>query len=115
MSTHSHPFSTRKTTAASLLFIVLVALLAILSPRLSNVVVVTLPQLSPARFTASRVASLFRISITPRAFSKMAYEKEQQVAIAAVLKACDVAQATFQKLVNDETVTKKDKSPVTGR
>lgn len=45
----------------------------------------------------------------------MAYEKEQQVAIAAVLKACDVAQATFQKLVNDETVTKKDKSPVTGK
>lgn len=42
------------------------------------------------------------------------YEREQQVAIAAVLKACDVAQATFQKLVNDETVTKKDKSPVTG-
>lgn len=43
----------------------------------------------------------------------MAYQREQEVAIAAVLKACDVAQATFQKLVNDETVTKKDKSPVT--
>lgn len=52
--------------------------------------------------------------LSGRAFTKMAYEKEQQVAIAAVLKACDVAQATFQKLVNDETVTKKDKSPVTG-
>lgn len=52
---------------------------------------------------------------TPRASHNMAYEKEQKVAIAAVLKACDVAQATFQKLVNDETVTKKDKSPVTGK
>ena len=44
----------------------------------------------------------------------MSYKHEQEVAVAAVLKACDVAQATFQKLVNDETVTKKDKSPVTG-
>lgn len=44
----------------------------------------------------------------------MSYQREQEVAVAAVLKACDVAQATFQKLVNDETVTKKDKSPVTG-
>ncbi|CAD6568076.1 MAG: hypothetical protein CYPHOPRED_002314 [Cyphobasidiales sp. Tagirdzhanova-0007] len=43
----------------------------------------------------------------------MSYKHEQEVAVAAVLKACDVAQATFQKLVNDETVTKKDKSPVT--
>lgn len=42
------------------------------------------------------------------------YEQEQKVAIAAVLKACDVAQATFQKLVKNETVTKSDKSPVTG-
>ena len=43
------------------------------------------------------------------------YPREQAVAIAAVLKACQVAQSTFQKLVNDETVTKKDKSPVTGQ
>ena len=42
------------------------------------------------------------------------YAREQEVAIAAVLKACQVAQSTFQKLVTDETVTKKDKSPVTG-
>lgn len=42
------------------------------------------------------------------------YAKEIGVAVSAVLKACDVAQATFQRLVNDETVTKKDKSPVTG-
>ncbi|KAL7004904.1 3'(2'),5'-bisphosphate nucleotidase [Cystobasidiomycetes sp. EMM_F5] len=41
------------------------------------------------------------------------YDRELQVAVAAVLKACHVAQATFQRLVNDETVTKKDKSPVT--
>jgi 3'(2'), 5'-bisphosphate nucleotidase len=46
--------------------------------------------------------------------SSSSYPREQAVAIAAVLKACQVAQATFQKLVNDETVTKKDKSPVTG-
>lgn len=48
------------------------------------------------------------------ASSKSSYPREQAVAVAAVLKACQVAQATFQKLVNDETVTKKDKSPVTG-
>lgn len=41
------------------------------------------------------------------------YAREQEVAVAAVLKACQVAQLTFQNLVNDETVTKKDKSPVT--
>lgn len=43
-----------------------------------------------------------------------AYEKERQVAIAAVLQASRVAQEVFKSLVTEETITKLDKSPVTG-
>ena len=38
---------------------------------------------------------------------------ERKVAIAAVVKACQVCQQVFKALVNEETLTKKDKSPVT--
>ncbi|KAJ2827704.1 3'(2'),5'-bisphosphate nucleotidase [Coemansia erecta] len=39
--------------------------------------------------------------------------KEREVAIAAVERASRVCQAVFKRLVTDETLTKKDKSPVT--
>lgn len=43
----------------------------------------------------------------------MAYEKEQEVAIAAVLQAAELCRQVRFALVTDETVAKKDKSPVT--
>ena len=39
---------------------------------------------------------------------------EKQVAIAAVQRACRLTSSVFNKLVTSETVTKNDKSPVTG-
>ena len=39
---------------------------------------------------------------------------EQQVAIAAVRRACSLTTAVFNKLVVGETLVKGDKSPVTG-
>lgn len=43
----------------------------------------------------------------------MAYEKERSVAIEAVRKACGLCQAVQAALVSEETLAKKDKSPVT--
>ncbi|KAF8485401.1 putative MET22-protein ser/thr phosphatase [Gautieria morchelliformis] len=43
----------------------------------------------------------------------VAYALEKQVAISAVLRACNLASSVFNKLVKNETVTKDDKSPVT--
>ena len=40
---------------------------------------------------------------------------EQQVAIAAVRRACVLTTTVFNKLVAGETLVKGDKSPVTGR
>ena len=40
---------------------------------------------------------------------------ERAVAIYAVLKACKVCQNVFNKLVSSEKVTKKDRTPVTGK
>ncbi|KAL1915565.1 uncharacterized protein VTP21DRAFT_6689 [Calcarisporiella thermophila] len=45
--------------------------------------------------------------------SALTYAVERAVAIQAVLKATQVCQTVFQKLVTEETLTKKDKSPVT--
>ncbi|KAG0303369.1 hypothetical protein BGZ98_006756 [Dissophora globulifera] len=45
--------------------------------------------------------------------SALAFAAERAVAIHAVLAASKVCQRVFTKLVNGETVTKKDKSPVT--
>ena len=42
------------------------------------------------------------------------YEAEKQVAIAAVRRACALTASVFNKLVKNETLTKDDKSPVTG-
>ena len=44
----------------------------------------------------------------------VAYALEKQVAISAVLRACSLTSSVFNKLVKNETVTKDDKSPVTG-
>ena len=38
----------------------------------------------------------------------------QQIAIAAVRRACVLTASVFNKLVKQETLTKDDKSPVTG-
>jgi hypothetical protein len=43
------------------------------------------------------------------------YSKERTVAIDAVLTASKVCQSVFQHLVANETLTKNDKSPVTGK
>ena len=39
---------------------------------------------------------------------------EKQIAIAAVRRACVLTASVFNKLVKQETLTKDDKSPVTG-
>ena len=44
----------------------------------------------------------------------VAYALEKQVAISAVRRACSLTSSVFNKLVKNETVTKDDKSPVTG-
>ena len=43
----------------------------------------------------------------------MAYEVERQVAVEAVLKACTLCRTVQEALVSEETMAKKDKSPVT--
>ncbi|KAF8602184.1 putative MET22-protein ser/thr phosphatase [Ceratobasidium sp. AG-I] len=43
----------------------------------------------------------------------VAYALEKQVAIAAVSRACGLTASIFKRLVNTETLTKGDKSPVT--
>ena len=42
------------------------------------------------------------------------FATEQQVAIAAVRRACTLTTAVFNNLVKGETLVKGDKSPVTG-
>lgn len=44
----------------------------------------------------------------------LTYEAEKQIAIAAVRRACALTASVFNKLVKNETLTKDDKSPVTG-
>ncbi|KAK9729550.1 3'(2'),5'-bisphosphate nucleotidase [Basidiobolus ranarum] len=62
------------------------------------------------RILASRAYNNFRCSF----FRTMSsYAQEKTVAIDAVLRASRVCQNVFQKLVSNETITKKDKSPVT--
>lgn len=43
----------------------------------------------------------------------MAYDREMQVALEAVRQACRLCQAVQQSLVTDDTIAKKDRSPVT--
>ena len=43
------------------------------------------------------------------------FTTERQVAITAVRRACGLTSAVFNQLVKDETLTKGDKSPVTGK
>ncbi len=43
----------------------------------------------------------------------MSYERERQIAIEAVLKACQLCERVQRILVTDDTVAKSDKSPVT--
>ena len=43
------------------------------------------------------------------------FATERQVAITAVRRACGLTSAVFNKLVKNETLTKGDKSPVTGK
>jgi len=44
----------------------------------------------------------------------VSFALEQQVAIAAVRRACALTMTVFNKLVAGETLVKGDKSPVTG-
>lgn len=52
-------------------------------------------------------------SIHPLTMS-VPFAAEKQVAVAAVRRACLLTSSVFNKLVKNETVTKDDKSPVTG-
>ena len=47
--------------------------------------------------------------------SQQAYWPEEQVAVAAVRRACRLTSSVFNKLVRNEVLTKKDNSPVTGK
>jgi len=68
----------------------------------------------------NHVVSLSKLLRVPecrrRLFTTMsqAYATEEQVAIAAVRRACHLTSSVFNKLVRNETLTKGDKSPVTG-
>jgi 3'(2'), 5'-bisphosphate nucleotidase len=42
------------------------------------------------------------------------YALERQLALSAVRRACALTSSVFNKLVKNETLTKGDKSPVTG-
>lgn len=42
------------------------------------------------------------------------YATEKRVALAAVRRACALTSSVFNNLVKNETLTKGDKSPVTG-
>jgi 3'(2'), 5'-bisphosphate nucleotidase len=44
----------------------------------------------------------------------LSFATEKQVAVAAVRRACRLTSSVFNKLVKNETLTKDDKSPVTG-
>lgn len=44
-----------------------------------------------------------------------AYATEKQLAVAAVRRACTLTSNVFNKLVKNETLTKNDKTPVTGK
>ena len=43
-----------------------------------------------------------------------AYRTEEQVAVTTMHRACYLTSSIFNKLVKNETLTKGDKSPVTG-
>lgn len=43
------------------------------------------------------------------------FAAERQVAISAVRRACGLTSAVFNKLIKNETLTKGDRSPVTGK
>lgn len=52
---------------------------------------------------------------TSHIMAKAALALERKVAIQAVLQASKVCQSVFKNLVSGETITKNDKSPVTGK
>ena len=60
--------------------------------------------------------AFFRYFTAGRKFVSMSisYTAEKQVAISAVRRACVLTDLVFNKLVKNETLTKDDKSPVTG-
>lgn len=44
----------------------------------------------------------------------LAFAAERQLAVAAVQRACILTSSVFNKLIKNETLTKDDKTPVTG-
>jgi hypothetical protein len=63
----------------------------------------------------SRWAVFLPISLYTRTITmSIPYATEKQVAISAVRRACVLTDSVFNKLVKNETMTKEDKSPVTG-
>lgn len=67
-------------------------------------------------FKRTSPSSLFaRTNTMSSSSASQPYAREQQIAIAAVLKASLLAQKIQQELVGSGGVQKKDKSPVTGQ
>lgn len=62
-------------------------------------------------FRPKNVTILFRRSLT----MPLPFATEKQVALAAVRRACALTSSVFNNLVKNETLTKGDKSPVTGK
>lgn len=61
------------------------------------------------------VRNLLLRQISHRSYSmSLTFAAEKQVAVAAVRRACLLTSSVFNKLVKNETLTKDDKSPVTG-
>lgn len=83
------------------------------NPNLPRLLTFTL--LPPCRLSSRDLS--YSILITYHTtFAKMslAFAAEKQVAIAAVRRACVLTSSVFNQLVKNETLTKDDKSPVTG-
>ena len=83
--------------------------IAILTPSARAMHVYRRTNVQPASCSGKNISSTF---ISPTMSDT--YFAEKQVAIAAVRRACALTSSVFNKLVRNETLTKDDKSPVTG-
>lgn len=49
-----------------------------------------------------------------RSIMSLTFALEKEVAVAAVMRACSLTSSVFNNLIKGETLSKDDKSPVTG-
>ena len=69
----------------------------------------------PKTLTPMRKADMRARSDHMQSTMSLLFNAERQVAITAVRRACGLTTAVFNELVKGETLTKGDKSPVTGK